>query len=84
MSYVKKQEERVAPDEIDLIKYFSIATRIVERAESGIPQDRWIRGDHEMVAFVKAYVNLSHVVRMMEKERIDAGYKSMSIDNQYT
>jgi hypothetical protein len=37
-----------------------------------------------MVAFVKAYVNLSHVVRMMEKERIDAGYKSMSIDNQYT
>ena len=55
-------------DEATLIKEFAIAAKVVDRAERGIPQDRWIRGDHEMEAFVKCYINLVDAVGFLKKE----------------
>ena len=34
----------------------AIAEKIVNRAERGLPQDRWMRGDHEMEALVRASI----------------------------
>ena len=42
----------------DIPEYFAIAAKIIERAERGLPQDRWMRGDHEMEALVRAYIAL--------------------------
>ncbi len=68
----------------DLPEHFAIAQKIIERAERGIPQDRWIRGDHEMVAFVKAMIDLSDAYARLQQEIIDKGSQSMSIDPENT
>jgi hypothetical protein len=67
-----------------LPQHFAIAQKIIERAERGIPQDRWIRGDHEMVAFVKAMIDLSDAYAQLHKEMINRGSESMSIDPENT
>tara|TARA_R100001463_G_scaffold15015_1_gene39312 strand:+ start:1314 stop:1526 length:213 start_codon:yes stop_codon:yes gene_type:complete len=67
-----------------LPQHFAIAQKIIERAERGIPQDRWIRGDHEMVAFVKAMIDLSDAYAHLHKEMINRGSESMSIDPENT
>tara|TARA_B100001057_G_scaffold484509_1_gene562699 strand:+ start:805 stop:1026 length:222 start_codon:yes stop_codon:yes gene_type:complete len=71
-------------NEAELIKQFSIAAKVVDRAERGIPQDRWIRGDHEMEAFVKCYINLVDAVNFLKKEIRNKGAESMAIDPENT
>ena len=71
-------------DEAVLIKEFAIAAKVVDRAERGIPQDRWIRGDHEMEAFVKCYINLVDAVSFLKEEIRRKGSESMSIDPENT
>ena len=53
--------------------HFEIADKICERALRGIPQDRWIRGNHEMNAMIKAYMDLVRVIQAMHEERIEKG-----------
>ena len=71
-------------DETQLIKEFAIAAKVVDRAERGLPQDRWIRGDHEMEAFVKCYINLVDAVGFLKNEIKRKGSESMSIDPENT
>jgi len=71
-------------DETQLLKEFSIAAKVVDRAERGLPQDRWIRGDHEMEAFVKCYINLVDAVGFLKNEIKRKGSESMSIDPENT
>ena len=49
---LKEREKKMS----DIPEYFTIAAKIVERAERGIPQDRWMRGDKEQEALVRAYI----------------------------
>lgn len=68
----------------EIPNYFKIAEKIIERAQRGLPQDRWMRGDHEMKAFVKAYIELVDTCAEMHKEIIKRGVESMSIDPENT
>ena len=68
----------------EIPNYFKIAEKIIERAQRGLPQDRWMRGDHEMKAFVKAYIELVDTCAEMHKEIIKRGAESMSIDPDNT
>lgn len=63
----------------DVPEYFSIAAKIVERAERGLPQDRWMRGDHEMEALVRAYIALLNTCSDMHQEIIQRGSDAMDI-----
>ena len=64
----------------ELPEYFVIAAKIVERAERGLPQDRWMRGDHEMEALVRAYVALLNTCSNMHADMIQRGSDAMDID----
>jgi hypothetical protein len=64
----------------ELPEYFAIAAKIVERAERGLPQDRWMRGDHEMEALVRAYVALLNTCSNMHADMIQRGSDAMDID----
>jgi len=64
----------------ELPEYFAIAAKIVERAERGLPQDRWMRGDHEMEALVRAYVALLKTCESMHADMIQRGSDAMGID----
>ena len=64
----------------ELPEYFAIAAKIVERAERGLPQDRWMRGDHEMEALVRAYVALLKTCESMHADLIPRGSDAMDID----
>jgi len=64
----------------ELPEYFVIAAKIVERAERGLPQDRWMRGDHEMEALVRAYVALFKTCESMHADMIQRGSDAMDID----
>lgn len=64
----------------ELPEYFAIAAKIVERAERGLPQDRWMRGDHEMEALVRAYVALLNTCSNMHADMIQRGSDAMGID----
>ena len=64
----------------ELPEYFAIAAKIVERAERGLPQDRWMRGDHEMEALVRAYVTLLRTCESMHADMIQRGSDAMDID----
>ena len=66
----------------ELPEYFAIAAKIVERAERGLPQDRWMRGDHEMEALVRAYIALHEERRCsrMHNDMIQRGSDAMDID----
>jgi len=64
----------------ELPEYFAIAAKIVERAERGLPQDRWMRGDHEMEALVRAYVALLETCESMHADMIQRGSDAMGID----
>ena len=68
----------------EIPNYFEIAQKIIERAQRGLPQDRWMRGDDEMEAFVKAYMGLVDACATMHKEMIRRGVESMSIDPENT
>ena len=47
----------------DLPEYFIIANKIVERAERGLPQDRWMRGDKEQEALVRLHCVIEHLFK---------------------
>ena len=57
----------------DLPEYFIIANKIVERAERGLPQDRWMRGDKEQEALVRAYIALQKACFNMHNDIIQRG-----------
>ena len=63
----------------DLPDYFAIAAKIIERAERGLPQDRWMRGDHEMEALVRAYISLLNTCSNMHHNMIQRGTDAMDI-----
>jgi len=63
----------------DLPDYFAIAAKIIERAERGLPQDRWMRGDHEMEALVRAYIALLRTCETMHHDMIQRGTDAMDI-----
>ncbi len=63
----------------DLPDYFAIAAKIIERAERGLPQDRWMRGDHEMEALVRAYIALLNTCSNMHRDMIQRGTDAMDI-----
>jgi hypothetical protein len=64
----------------DLPEYFIIANKIVERAERGLPQDRWMRGDKEQEALVRAYIALLNTCSNMHADMIQRGTDAMDID----
>ena len=64
----------------ELPEYFAIAAKIVERAERGLPQDRWMRGDHEMEALVRAYIIMKNSLFAMHNDMIQRGSDAMDID----
>ena len=64
----------------DLPGYFATAAKIIERAERGLPQDRWMRGDHEMEALVRAYIALLNTCSNMHADMIQRGTDAMDID----
>ena len=63
----------------DLPEYFIIANKIVERAERGLPQDRWMRGDKEQEALVRAYIALLNTCSNMHHDMIQRGSDAMDI-----
>ncbi len=63
----------------DIPEYFAIAAKIIERAERGLPQDRWMRGDHEMEALVRAYIALLRTCETMHHDMIQRGTDAMDI-----
>lgn len=63
----------------ELPEYFAIAAKIIERAERGLPQDRWMRGDHEMEALVRAYIALLNTCSNMHADMIQRGTDAMDI-----
>ena len=56
-----------------------IAERVVQRAERGLPQDRWMRGDKEMEAVVRAYIMTKNALFDLHKEMIQRGSDAMDI-----
>jgi len=60
-------------------EHFKIADKICERARRGLPQDRWMRGDQEMFAMVKAYMDLVDTMKSMHDDMINKGLESMGI-----
>jgi hypothetical protein len=72
----KEREKKMS----DLPEHFAIANKVVERAKRGLPQDRWMRGDHEMLALVKAYIELQNACINMHNDMIQKGSDAMDID----
>jgi len=56
-----------------------IAERVVQRAERGLPQDRWMRGDKEMEAVVRAYIMTKNALIDLHKDMIQRGSDAMDI-----
>ena len=56
-----------------------IAERVVQRAKRGLPQDRWMRGDKEMEAVVRAYIMTKDALFDLHKEMIQRGTDAMDI-----
>ena len=63
----------------ELPEHFVIANKVINRAERGLPQDRWMRGDHEMLALVKAYIELQRACINMHQDMIQRGSDAMDI-----
>lgn len=63
----------------EIPEYFAIAAKVIERAERGLPQDRWMRGDHEVEALVRAYIALLRTCETMHADMIQRGTDAMDI-----
>ncbi len=72
---MRKREKKLS----ELPEHFTIANKIVDRARRGLPQDRWMRGDHEMEALVKAYIELQNACINMHQDMIQRGSDAMDI-----
>jgi len=64
---------------MDIEEHFKVANKIVERAKRGLPHDRWMVGNKEMEAIVKAYTDLLDACTNMHKELVRKGLDSMKI-----
>ena len=67
-------------EQLENWEHFKIADKICERAKRGLPQDRWMRGNHEMHAMVKAYMDMTNMIKNMHDEMIQKGLDAMDID----
>lgn len=67
-------------EQIQNWEHFKIADKICERARRGLPQDRWMRGNHEMYAMVKAYMDMVDMVKNMHDDMIQKGLDAMDIE----
>ena len=67
-------------EQLENWEHFKIADKICERALRGLPQDRWMRGNHEMYAMVKAYMDLTSMMQNMHNDMIQKGLDSMNIE----
>ena len=67
-------------EQLENWEHFKIADKICERAKRGLPQDRWMRGNHEMFAMVKAYMDMTNMVINMHDEMIQKGLDAMDIE----
>jgi hypothetical protein len=67
-------------EQIEQWEHFRIADKICERAKRGLPQDRWMRGDQEMFAIVKAYMDLVDAMKNMHDDIIQKGLDAMNIE----
>ena len=70
----------LSKEQIQNWEHFKIADKICERARRGIPQDRWMRGNHEMYAMVKAYMDMVSMMKNMHDDMIQKGLDSMDIE----
>ena len=61
----------------ELPEYFERANKIVERAERGLPQDRWFIGDQDAEAIVKAYIALLNACTNMHNDIIKSSTQSV-------
>ena len=66
-------------EQIEAWDHFKIADKVCERAMRGLPQDRWMRGNHEMKAMVKAYMEMTQIVHNLHNDIVQRGLESMSI-----
>ena len=64
----------------EIPNYFEIAEKIIDRAKRGLPQDRWMRGDKEQEALVRAYIALQKACFNMHNDIIQRGSDAMDID----
>ena len=61
---------------------FRIADKICSRAKRGLPYDRWIIGDKEMTAFIKAYSDMCSIAQNLHNDMIKRGLDAMSTDEK--
>ena len=59
--------------------HFKIADKVCERAKRGLPPDRWMIGNHEMKAMIKAYMDMTQIVQNLHNEIVQRGLESMSM-----
>lgn len=63
----------------EIAEHFIIANIVINRARRGLPQDRWMRGDHEMEALVRAYIDLQNACINMHQDMVKRGSDAMDI-----
>jgi len=69
----------LSKEEIESFDHFKIADKICERARRGLPSDRWMIGDKEMYAMVKAYMDLIDAMKNIHDDMVQKGLDSMSV-----
>jgi hypothetical protein len=73
-------KKMLTKEQLENWEHFKIADKICERARRGLPQDRWMRGNHEMYAMVKAYMDLTSMMQNMHNDMIQKGLDAMDIE----
>ena len=76
----KGTKKMMTKEQLENWEHFKIADKICERARRGLPQDRWMRGNHEMYAMVKAYMDLTSMMQNMHNDMIQKGLDAMDIE----
>ena len=65
------------------LECWSIADKVVERCERGLPPDRWTIGTQELREFIKAYRLLTHLTQILHEEvercNYESGLEAMSL-----
>ena len=71
-------------EEILELECWSIADKVVERCERGLPPDRWTIGTKELREFIKAYLLLTRVTQILHEEvercNYESGLEAMSLN----
>jgi len=69
-------------EQIEAWEHFKIADKVCERAKRGLPQDRWMIGNTEMYAVVKAYMDMCEIAQNLHNDMVQRGMDAMSIDKK--